>query len=109
MIRNLGRPLNSGFSPAQAGSLRPAQVPGQNAGTAGIAQSFSSYLTDAIDQISTLQSEADAASTKLVTGDLSDIHQAVIASEKAGLALQLAIEVRNKVIEAYQEVMRMQI
>ncbi|MCR4398805.1 MAG: flagellar hook-basal body complex protein FliE [Firmicutes bacterium] len=102
VIRSLGAPVRDVW-PGSVGA------PAENGGVPATAQSFSSYLKDALDQINALQREADAASTALVTGDLSDIHRAVIASEKAGLALQLAIEVRNKVIEAYQEIMRMQI
>lgn len=94
----------------------PARVTGGLPGAAGDAgaqpaqaQSFESYLRGAIDEINALQREADAASRAMAAGDISDIHRAVIASEKATLAVQLAIEVRNKVIEAYQEIMRMQI
>ncbi len=75
----------------------------------GGAESFNSYLKGAIDEINTLQRDADAATRAMATGDVSDIHRAVIAGEKATLAMQLVIEVRNKVIEAYQEIMRMQI
>ena len=46
---------------------------------------------------------------KLAAGELEDISQAVVASEKADIALQLTLQVRNKVVDAYQEIMRMQV
>ncbi|MGE5484295.1 MAG: flagellar hook-basal body complex protein FliE [Ignavibacteriales bacterium] len=94
--------------PARVTGGLPGAV-GDSGPQAAQAQSFESYLKGAIDEINALQREADAASRAMATGDVSDIHRAVIASEKATLAVQLAIEVRNKVIEAYQEIMRMQI
>jgi flagellar hook-basal body complex protein FliE len=53
--------------------------------------------------------EAQEAKQRLLVGESDDLHGVMIAMEKAGLAFQLTMTVRNKVIEAYQEVMRMQI
>ncbi len=108
IIRYSGMPVGRNDWPARVAAGAPG-VTGDTGPKAGEAQSFSSYLKGALDEINSLQHEADTASRAMVTGDISDIHQAVIASEKATLAMQLAIEVRNKVIEAYQEIMRMQI
>ena len=69
---------------------------------------FSSFLQDAINQVEGLQEQAKVAGYGLVTGDVEDFHTAVIAMEKASLAISLTTEVRNKVIEAYHEIMRMQ-
>jgi flagellar hook-basal body complex protein FliE len=70
---------------------------------------FSGALAKALDQVQGLETQADTAAQELVKGTASDIHQVVIASEKATLGLQLAIAVRNKVLEAYSEIMRMQV
>ncbi|MGB3261796.1 flagellar hook-basal body complex protein FliE, partial [Paenisporosarcina sp.] len=51
----------------------------------------------------------DKLTNQLVTGEVKDIHEVMIASQKASLSLQLTVQVRNKVVEAYQEVMRMQL
>ena len=72
-------------------------------------ESFKSILNSALNQVETLQRESDIASQRLASGQAEDIHQVVIAGEKATLSLQLAIAVRNKMLEAYQEVMRMQV
>ncbi len=56
-----------------------------------------------------LQAEADELVNGLASGDAVEIHQAMIAMQKASTALQFTIQVRNKIIEAYQEIMRMQV
>jgi flagellar hook-basal body complex protein FliE len=73
------------------------------------AQSFGEALRQAIEQLPKLQEEADAAARELATGGEIELHDAMLALEKASLGFQLALTVRNKVVEAYQEVMRTQI
>jgi flagellar hook-basal body complex protein FliE len=70
---------------------------------------FKSGLNRALDSLNSVQNEADNTMTKMVTGEVDDIHQVVLAVEKANLSMQLAVQVRNKVVEAYQEIMRMQV
>jgi flagellar hook-basal body complex protein FliE len=70
---------------------------------------FASVLRDSIDQLNSSQVEADKMTTKLINGDNVDLSQVMIAQQKANITLQAAVEVRNKVIEAYQEMMRMQV
>lgn len=70
--------------------------------------SFADYLKEALGEVNDLQNEAQIQGQKLITGDVDSIHQSMIAYEKASLALQLTVELRNKVVEAYQEIMRIQ-
>jgi flagellar hook-basal body complex protein FliE len=70
--------------------------------------SFGDYLKIALDEVNDLQQKASQSAEKLAMGDESYLHNTIIAYEKANLALQLTIEIRNKVVEAYQEIMRMQ-
>lgn len=72
-------------------------------------QSFQEVLKNAFNQVNQLQKESQGMTQKLITGEVEDVHQVMIAAQKASLSLDLTIQVRNKVIEAYQEVMRMQI
>lgn len=72
-------------------------------------KSFAQTLTQALEQVNRLQMEADSEAAKLALGTATDLHQVMIAGERAQLALQLTIAVRNKVVEAYQELSRMQI
>lgn len=71
--------------------------------------SFGQYLGQALGEVNRLQQEAEQAAVKLVTGEIEDVQQAVLAAEKAMLSLQLALQLRNKVLEAYQEIMRMSV
>ena len=71
--------------------------------------SFANKLNDAIHEVDSLQQEADTLALKAATGDMDNIHQVMIAMEKASLALEFAVQVRNKAIEAYQELMRTQV
>lgn len=68
---------------------------------------FSSYLEDAISQVAEQEKTAHSMSTEFVKGNVS-VDQVMIASEQALLSLQLTNQVRNKVVEAYQEIMRIQ-
>ncbi len=69
---------------------------------------FISYLNNALQEVDDLQKEAADSANKLVLGGEDYLHNTMIAYEKANLALQLTIEIRNKIVEAYQEIMRMQ-
>lgn len=71
-------------------------------------ESFMDVLMNAIGEVDTLQKNAESSAEKLALGDESYLHNTMIAYEKANLALQLTIEVRNRIIEAYQEIMRIQ-
>jgi len=71
--------------------------------------SFGDVLRSALDEVNRLQIEADRSTAQLALGTAENLHQVMIAGERALLALQLTIAVRNKVIEAYQELSRMQI
>lgn len=72
-------------------------------------KSFASVLKDSIEQLNQTQVEADQMTNKLINGDNVDLSQVMIAQQKANITLQAAVEVRNKVIDAYQEMMRMQV
>ncbi len=69
---------------------------------------FSSLLTDAVGQVNALETQAHNAVEGLMTGSGVDVHQAMIATQKADMAFELALSVRNKAVQAYQQVMGMQ-
>jgi len=73
------------------------------------ASSFSVMLENAVNDVNRLQKEADESIQKLAAGEGKDIHQTMIDLEKAEISFQLMMQVRNKIIAAYEEVMRMQI
>ncbi|HUX45443.1 MAG TPA: flagellar hook-basal body complex protein FliE [Terracidiphilus sp.] len=83
--------LNSG-----AASSGPAPTP------------FASLLTDAVGQVNSLEGQARSAVDGLMQGTGVDVHQAMIATQKADMAFELALAVRNKAVQAYQQVMGLQ-
>ena len=74
-----------------------------------VTESFSSYLKKAVNEVNSLQKASEKMNQGLATGQVQDFHQVMIASQKSGVALEMAMQVRNKAIEAYQEIMRIQI
>jgi len=72
-------------------------------------KSFSNVLMDSIDKVNNLQKQADTAIDDLVIGDNKDIVQTMITMEKADISFRLMMQVRNKILQAYEEVMRMQV
>jgi len=71
--------------------------------------SFGNMLTDSIKQVNRLQVEADSSINDLTTGKQPDIHRTMIAMEKASISFELLMQIRNKVISAYDSIMRMPI
>lgn len=73
------------------------------------AASFAEWLKKALEEVNESQLKADRAALGFLTGRVTDLHQVTIAMEEARLMISLAVEVRNKLLEAYQEVWRMQV
>jgi flagellar hook-basal body complex protein FliE len=69
---------------------------------------FGQALISAVDNVSATQNQANELAVKAVTGDLTDIHDATIAATRASITLELVAAVRNKGVEAFTEIMRMQ-
>jgi flagellar hook-basal body complex protein FliE len=93
------------------GSLKPTGVTPEktDAEKQSGSNSFGSALKDAIQDINKLQNDADKTIAKVQLEDAGSIHEAMIALEKAGVSFQVMMQVRNKILDAYQEVMRMQV
>lgn len=88
--------MNSGFGKIE--NLEPAS-----------GQSFSEMLASSIGDVNNLQKEANVAIEKLVTGKSKNIHETMLAMEKAEIAFKSMNQIRSKVIDAYKEIMRMQV
>ncbi|MFD0485496.1 flagellar hook-basal body complex protein FliE [Kineococcus sp. GCM10028916] len=76
-------------------------------GTSGT--DFASLLSGGIDKLQGLQSTSDDLAVKAATGDLTNVHDYMIASNEAQLATQLTVAIRNKAVDAFNEIMRMQV
>ncbi len=72
-------------------------------------QSFGQVLNQALSDVNNLQQEAGKAVDRMVTGEASDLHEVMVAVEKARTSFDLLMEVRNKAIDVYRELMRMQV
>jgi len=82
--------------------------PGSAAFPAASQGGFTAALQDAIGQVEQMQSDAQQQAAALLQGDRQDVHNVMIAVEKADVAFQLMMQVRNKIVNAYQEISRMQ-
>lgn len=70
-------------------------------------KSFGESLAESIEKVNNLQLEADRSIEDLATGKSQSIHETMLALGKADIAFRLTMQVRNKVVDAYQEIMRM--
>lgn len=70
---------------------------------------FAAHLGSGVDALQGLQSTSDKMAIKAATGNLSDVHDYMIASNEAGLATQMTVAVRNKALQAFTQIMQMQV
>ncbi|RAV22703.1 flagellar hook-basal body complex protein FliE [Paenibacillus contaminans] len=89
------------------GTVQPKVKAGE--GATDLAGQFGGYLSDAMTKLANQQAVVETLNEKFITGEISDVHTLTIAAEKASLGLEFTVQVRNKAIEAYQDIMRMQI
>ena len=98
------------ISPIQPSSIQrvgsPIEIGGPNRASGG--SEFQSVLQGAIDQVESAHNDATQSVQSFLSGDGEDLHSTVLAVQRAGLEFDMLMQVRNKVVSAYQEVMRMQ-
>ncbi|KUG03587.1 flagellar hook-basal body complex protein flie [hydrocarbon metagenome] len=91
-------------------SLKPNTVSSPSQGIDGSSgKNFMNYLKDALNEVNNYQQEASQSALNQAMGNNEYLHNTTIAYEKAILALQLTVEIRNKMVSAYEEIMRMQV
>ncbi len=71
--------------------------------------SFKETLKEFINDVNEMQQNADETANAFLRGEITDLHQVTLAVEKARVSLELLLQIRNKVMESYQEIMRMQV
>ena len=96
----------SGVSPIGALALPPLSAP--SAAASAAKPNFSNMVAQGLEKLQATQTASDDLAVKATTGDLSDIHDYMIAANEATLSTQLTVAVRNKAVEAFTEIMRMQ-
>ncbi len=89
----------TGVDPTQRPAT-PEQVKGKD---------FKSILLDSLDEVNRLQTEADQGVQKLITGETDNVAEVLAAADKAGIAFDLLMEIRNKLTDAYREIQQMRV
>ena len=105
VLMNSGVGMSNSFGSMSAQGNSGA---GSVAGVEGSSTPFAGMLESMVKQTSALDQQAAATVTGLLSGQGVDIHQAMIATQKADMAFELALQVRNKAVGAYQQMMGMQ-
>jgi flagellar hook-basal body complex protein FliE len=103
--------LGAGSPVSEARVAREMQAQGMQAPTPGAegAHSFSDLMRQSVEQVNTYQHQADTAVNELVAGRSKNIHETMLTIERADTSLKLMTQVRNKILDAYREIMRMQV
>jgi flagellar hook-basal body complex protein FliE len=101
MIGAIGGVTGTGYLSAAGAAAAPSSAPGADA-------AFGAALSGSIDNLQRMQSTSSDLAVRAVTGDLDDVHDFTVASSQAKVALELTAAVRNKAVEAFTEIMRMQ-
>jgi flagellar hook-basal body complex protein FliE len=99
----------AGINPAQALSLIPGGSTGAAAPVNPAGSDFGSMLSNAISQLSGIENTTTNLVSRAAAGDNVDIHDVMIATQTESLAFNTAVQVRNKLVEAYQQIMQMQV
>lgn len=104
--------VNPFLSPAIArpDALPPKiSLPPVSTDIAGPPEAFGSMLDGLVASVESKRAESQAATRKVLLGESDQLHQSVIAMQEASVAFTMMVEVRNKLVESYQELMRMQV
>lgn len=111
-VSNANRFLETGRLPGEkisgTGDSKSMSI-GSAGGTSEPSKSFADTLNEAISNVNQLHHEADKSAENLATGRTDNIAEVMLTMEKADLALKLMVQVRNKIIDAYQDIMKMQV
>ncbi len=100
--------LSTGIDALVGAARGPAASSGPSAASGVAGVPFSGMLQAMVEQTSVLDQKASQAVTGLMSGQGVEIHDAMIATQKADVAFELALQVRNKAVAAYQQMMNMQ-
>ena len=93
----------SNITPITLPQLMPASL------SAGQPGEFQKVLTGTINELESMKNTAADSVQKFLSGENEELHTTILATQKAELAFQLGLQVRNKVVDAYQEIMKMQL
>ena len=93
-----------------ASGVKPTQGTGAASGSGQVeGKDFQSFLLESLDKVDELSKEADAAVQRLATGETQNVAEVFTTVQKAGIAFDLLMEIRNKLLDAYQEIRQMSV
>jgi flagellar hook-basal body complex protein FliE len=109
-VSNANRFLDSGsIKDSKSLSIENSPKSSSTNATGESSKSFADTLNEAIGNVNELQKASDRGMQELATGKTDNVADVMIAAEKADIALRVMVQVRNKIIDAYQEIMKMQV
>ena len=82
---------------------------GENDPTVREGRSFGEILADSIQQVNELQADVDVRMEKIAAGEAANVHETLLEVQRAEMSMQMLLQVRNKLVSAYQEIMRLQV
>ncbi len=91
------------------GSIDPRAAYGHVGNTQAPRTPFAEQLKNAVAEVNDLQIRREDLVEQMVTGEVTEVHDVMIAAKESQLAFELLLEIRNKLLESYQEIMRMQV
>lgn len=107
---DIDRLFSGSTSSAAAELMKESQLGGVQSGAPGEnATAFSEILKQSVDKVNLYQTQADTSIHELVAGRNKNIHETMLTIERADTSLKLMMQVRNKILDAYREIMRMQV
>lgn len=98
-----------GFSPYVAPTVSPQPATSGAQGPSGPGANFGELVVDGLERMEAVQDRSDKLAVQAATGDLASMHEYTIAATEAAVTTQLTVAVRNKALEAFNEIMRMQV
>lgn len=98
----------AGISPASLRGIDPTPLSGAVSKTDG-ASAFSELFEQAVNRVNQYQQTADTAVQRFLTGEDEDLHRVAMATQKAEVSFELFLQMKNKAVQAYQEMMRLQV
>ena len=96
------------ISPASIRTIDPSLVAGGTANPAD-GSAFAALFEQAVDRVNQSQRSADLAVERFLTGEDEDLHRVAMATQQAEVSFELFLQMKNKVVQAYQEMMRLQV
>lgn len=89
--------------------ITPPDSQSQTQGAKGVTPDFGKILAQALEEVNQNQKTAERMADDFAAGKISNIHDVIISAEQAAMSLRLTTEIRNKIVDAYREIMRMQL